>query len=62
MRFNKHIEPSITAWVLRLLMGPASIVDGVVAILSFGFVSAGFTFEAAKALSKARILAKSSND
>ncbi len=59
MRLNMKKEPNAKAWMLRAMIGPASLLDGVVATVTFGFVSTEFTLATARALALTRI--KSSN-
>lgn len=55
MKLNKHIEKSVMAWVLRALVGPAAIVDGVVATLSIGSLSTGCALAVARKLALVRM-------
>lgn len=48
-------EPSLKAWFWRVLIGPATIVQGVVATLTLGTVSVYLSVECARWLAKARI-------
>lgn len=51
-------EPSIKAWAFRLLLGPASLLDGIVETLTFGFYGVGARLEVSKMLAMARIESK----
>jgi hypothetical protein len=51
-------EPSAKAWGYRLLLGPASLLDGLVETLTFGFYGIGAKCQVAMCLSKARYEAK----
>lgn len=55
MKLNKHREKSVMAWVLRALVGPAAIVDGVVATLSIGSLSTGCALAVARKLALVRM-------
>lgn len=50
-------EPNVKAWMLRLLLGPASIADGVVETLTFGFYGIGTKLHVARRLADIRFLA-----
>lgn len=50
-------EPSAKAWMWRLLLGPASIVDGVVETLTFGFYGVAAKLHVSKYLALARMRA-----
>ena len=60
MRLNMKKEPNAKAWMLRAMIGPASLLDGVIATVTLGFVSTEFTLATARALALVRI--ESSND
>jgi hypothetical protein len=51
-------EPSVVAWLWRLLLGPASIFDGLVETFTLGSFSAGAKLDVARNLARARILAR----
>lgn len=53
-RFPKH-EPSWQCWIWRLLFGPASIADGVVETVTFGFYGLGLRLSVTRRLAGARI-------
>jgi len=55
MRLNTKKEPNAKALGLRILIGPASIIDGVVSLITIGFVSTSLTLATARALALARI-------
>jgi hypothetical protein len=55
MRINLKHEKSLSAWVLRLLIGPAMVVDGLFHIASAGFLVSGLQLEVARLLAKIRI-------
>ena len=46
------------AWGLRMLIGPAMVIDGVFHFPSFGCFSAGLSLECARQLSIARMKAR----
>lgn len=51
-------EPNVKAWLWRLGVGPASLLDGLVETFTLGFFGAGAKLSAAKNLAKARTLAR----
>lgn len=51
-------EPSLKAWFWRVLIGPATIVQGVVATLTLGTVSVSLAMECARWLAHARLTGK----
>lgn len=53
MRFTKP-ERAIKAWFWRLLLGWANIADGIICILTFGFVYFGISLYVATNLARAR--------
>lgn len=53
-RFPKH-EPSRQCWIWRLLFGPASIADGIVETLTFGFYGLGMRLTVTRNLALARL-------
>ena len=55
MRLNMKKEPNAKAWMLRAMIGPASLLDGVIATVTLGFVSTEFTLATARALALVRI-------
>lgn len=48
------IEPNAAAWGWRLLTGPALILDGIVAIVTFGVYYGGASLAIARLLTLAR--------
>lgn len=56
MRFVKYQtrEPNMKAWMWKLSLGPASILDGFVETLSFGCYGLGARLAAARRLAMAR--------
>jgi hypothetical protein len=54
MRVNKRIETSAAAWMWRALLGPAMLVDGVIATLSVGTVSVAAALGVSRRLAVAR--------
>lgn len=48
-------EKSWQCWAWRLLFGPASIVDGLVELLSFSFMGSGCRLTVSRNLARARI-------
>lgn len=56
-RANRKPEPSAKAWLLRALMGPAQIIDGVLSTVTVGTVSIGAALEVSRRLAQARIAA-----
>ena len=48
-------EPSLKAWMWRLLLGPASIVDGIIETLTFGFYGVAAKLRVSRNLALARI-------
>ena len=55
MRVNYYVEKTNKAWMLRLLLGPSAIIDGVVLTLSFGFLNTGCALYVARKLSHTRM-------
>jgi len=54
MHINYRHEKSLVAWVWRLCLGPAYVVDGCVAFFSLGYVSSGCAVFVARHMAKAR--------
>lgn len=54
MTLNRNGETSAGAWLWRVLLGPAQIVDGAAATLTFGTLNLGIGLATARLLSKAR--------
>lgn len=48
-------EQNFKSWILRLICGPAGIIDAMVSTLTLGVVSTGLTLYVARELAKARI-------
>ena len=48
-------EHSAKAWLWRLLLGPASVLDGIVETLSFSFIGVGARLSASRNLAKSRL-------
>lgn len=48
-------EPTKRAWAWRLMLGPATLLDGVVETLTLGRYGVGAKLSAAKNLARARI-------
>jgi hypothetical protein len=53
--FVTKSEPSVKCFLLRWAMGPAAILDGLITILSFSFLSFGFSLKVARKLAKTRM-------
>jgi hypothetical protein len=53
----KKKEPNMKAWGWRMLLGPASLIDGLVETISFSFFGVGAKLWASKNLALARIKA-----
>jgi len=51
-------EPSVKAWAYRMAIGPASILDGVVEILTFSFYGLGAKYWVCMRLAMVRFEAK----
>ena len=47
-------EKSAAAWFWRILLGYANVIDGIVSILSLGFLSSGLAYRATLRLLMAR--------
>lgn len=54
MRFNRKPETTFKAWVFRALLGPAMLLDGILATITIGTLSFAFTLSIARSLSNAR--------
>lgn len=50
-------ESSAKAWAWRIVLGPASVLDGVVEFFSLGFISFGAKLAVARNLARARAAA-----
>lgn len=50
-------EPCAQAWLWRLALGPASLVDGVVETATLGFFGVGAKIAASRGLARARMAA-----
>jgi hypothetical protein len=48
LRKKNGAEPNLKAHLLLLMIGVGDIIDGIVLLLSLGFVSGGFALEAAR--------------
>lgn len=48
-------EPSVRCYFFRWLVGLAAILDGLVATLTLGIITSGFTLEAARYLALKRM-------
>jgi len=58
MYIMRLAEPSMRAWFWRLLIGPANIVDGVIAILTLGTIGFSCSYNVARKLHRARCLSE----
>jgi len=47
-------EKSAASWFWRILLGYAKVADGLVSILSLGYISLGFSYWTARKLIKAQ--------
>ncbi len=56
MRLNLTGESSVEAWFWRLLLGPATVLDGVVATLTGGSLLLGAGFAVTKRLARDRAM------
>jgi hypothetical protein len=56
--FRWNPESSAKAWILRMAIGPAMVVDGICHFFSLGCFSAGCSLAAARKLAKTRTLAQ----
>jgi len=54
MNVNRKREQTVEAWVWRLLLGPAMLVDGIVFTLTASTVSTGVVLEVSRRLAMAR--------
>lgn len=54
MHLKWQPEKSVRAWTLRVLIGPAMVIDGVVHFLTFGCGSLGLSLEVSRLLAKER--------
>jgi hypothetical protein len=52
---TRRSEPNLRAWVWRILVGPALILDGLIATVTLGMASGSFTLNAPRNLAMARI-------
>jgi hypothetical protein len=55
VRLHTSKERSAKAWMWRLAIGPASIIQGIISTLTFGMVSTNLTLEVTRQLALARI-------
>lgn len=55
IRLNLRKEPNVKAWLWRGLVGPASILDGIVSTVTVGTVSTGLALATSKALALSRM-------
>lgn len=55
MKLNSNPEKTAGAWLLRALMGPAQIADGIVSTLTVGSLGFGFALKTARALASKRL-------
>ena len=61
MQINKKLEPNIKSWFWRLVLGPAIILEGIVATITVGTVSLGLSLKVARNLGRVRFDANSFN-
>jgi hypothetical protein len=54
MNVNRKIEQTAVAWAWRSLLGPAMLIDGVLATLTLGTLSVGAALEVSRRLAMAR--------
>ncbi len=54
MRLNLKAEQTLSAWLWRAALGPATVIDGVLSSITLGTLHVGLGLESARRLSTAR--------
>lgn len=60
-RVKTNREPTLKCHLLLIVVAVGYILDGIVMLVSLGFVNSGFAYETARQLSYARIDARTLN-
>jgi len=55
MELYRRSEKSWKTWGMRLLIGPATVIDGIVQTISLGFISPLLGLKTAKTLARLRM-------
>lgn len=55
MKFSRRLEATAVAWMWRIILGPAMLLDGAVVTASVGALSIGASLAVSKRLAIARV-------